>query len=56
MKHNHLTRDIKAPGRCPKCDEWWGPQVVEWFSDVFTTVILPPQSVIDWLHPKTEEE
>lgn len=20
MKHNHFTRDIKAPGECPACD------------------------------------
>lgn len=21
VQHNHLTRDIKAPGKCPACDE-----------------------------------
>lgn len=20
-RHNHFTRDVKAPGKCPKCDE-----------------------------------
>lgn len=23
MNHNHPTRDIKAPGKCPACDEYW---------------------------------
>lgn len=22
--HNHMTRDIKAPGKCPKCDQMNG--------------------------------
>lgn len=21
VRHNHITRDIKPPGECPKCDE-----------------------------------
>lgn len=20
-RHNHFTRDVKAPGKCPRCDE-----------------------------------
>lgn len=24
MRHNHVTRDIKAPGICPACDELHG--------------------------------
>ncbi len=22
-KHNHVTRDIKPPGKCPSCDAYW---------------------------------
>jgi hypothetical protein len=22
-RHNHLTRDIKPPGICPACDDYW---------------------------------
>ncbi len=21
--HNHITRDIKKPGKCPECDKYW---------------------------------
>jgi len=23
LQHNHLTRDLKAPGECPACDPYW---------------------------------
>lgn len=23
MTHNHITRDIKRPGDCPGCDQYW---------------------------------
>lgn len=23
VMHNHLTRDIKPKGECPKCDQYW---------------------------------
>lgn len=22
-RHNHMTRDIKSPGKCPACDAYW---------------------------------
>jgi hypothetical protein len=22
-QHNHITRDIKAEGKCPACDAYW---------------------------------
>lgn len=25
IHHNHMTRDVKAPGKCPKCDQSRGP-------------------------------
>lgn len=23
LRHNHVTRDIKAPGQCPACDRYY---------------------------------
>lgn len=32
-RHNHLTRDIKAPGGCPKCDLYWRNH---WLHELYT--------------------
>lgn len=28
-KHNHMTRDIKAKGKCPRCDQLWAQRLVK---------------------------
>lgn len=33
LAHNHMTRDIKEPGKCPACDQYHADHPEEWRND-----------------------